>query len=276
MAEPIVQSRGRLAGRAYRWSSGAAPCAALLLSLIYSAVPAMGMQRAWSWCEVGAKVVVTSGVSSSSPRVQGSYPACTVTVYLTGTTTLATIYSDNSATPLANPFTASNLGFWFFYASNGRYDVRISGGTPPSLATPFTFSDIYLFDEAVNWVDVAFYGCAANGSTDDSTCITNALAALHASSSKTLFLAPGTYKSSTPLVLRSGEEVVCYQTGDRWRSGVHPVLFDYRGTGAAVKLISSAAQNPSNVTIRGCQFDGRNVNGSVDGLLMQANAGSAD
>ena len=66
------------------------------------------------------------------------------------------------------------------------------------------------------------------------------------------------------------------QTGDRYRSNVHPVLFDYRGTVAAVQLVSTTAQNLSSISIKGCQFDGRHVNGSVDGLLMQANAGSGD
>ena len=68
----------------------------------------------------------------------------TVTVYATGTTTPSTIYSDNGATSLANPFTSDADGVFAFYAANGRYDVVLT-------KTGYTFnadatSDIVLFD----------------------------------------------------------------------------------------------------------------------------------
>lgn len=47
----------------------------------------------------------------------------TVTVYNAGTTTLATIYSDNGATTKANPFTTGVDGLYDFYAANGVYDL---------------------------------------------------------------------------------------------------------------------------------------------------------
>lgn len=74
---------------------------------------------------------------------------CTVTVYLTGTTTLANpIYSDNLNTPKANPFVAdASSGFWFFYADNGRYDVVFSGGAP-TISPAYTLSDLLFLDLA--------------------------------------------------------------------------------------------------------------------------------
>lgn len=68
-------------------------------------------------------------------------PSATITVYLTGTLTLASIFSNNlaSPTPEANPFTADANGFFKFYAANGRYDVKLSGGGIP---TPYTWADI--------------------------------------------------------------------------------------------------------------------------------------
>lgn len=69
----------------------------------------------------------------------------TVTVYLKGTLTLATLYADNGVTPKANPFTADENGFLFFYAANGAYDVRLSGGTP-AIPTPYTWGDVILLD----------------------------------------------------------------------------------------------------------------------------------
>lgn len=53
--------------------------------------------------------------------------AAAVHVYNTGTTTYATLYSDNGVTTKANPFTTSSgtsdPGAYDFYAANGAYDI---------------------------------------------------------------------------------------------------------------------------------------------------------
>lgn len=84
---------------------------------------------------------ISGGIGSISQKVQGSYPGATITVYEAGTLTLASIYSDTAGTPKANPFTAASDGTWYFYAHDGRYDVRFSGA---GIATPFTLSDLAL------------------------------------------------------------------------------------------------------------------------------------
>jgi len=68
----------------------------------------------------------------------------TVTVTLAGTGTLASIFSTNTFTVLANPFTGNIDGTYAFYAGDGRYDVVVT-------KTGFTFtaaetSDIVLHD----------------------------------------------------------------------------------------------------------------------------------
>lgn len=112
------------------------------LILLLFPICLMADQRYNNSCQQGGKTVITSGVSGA-PRVQGSYPQCQVRVYLTGTLTLATIYSDNISTPKANPFTANTDGSFFFYAANGRYDVTLSGGGLPA---PVTIGDVLLAD----------------------------------------------------------------------------------------------------------------------------------
>lgn len=116
---------------------------ALVLCLLY--IPAVyGNNRYQGWCEQGnAAVTVPGTAGSGTQRFQRSFASCTVTVYAAGTVTLSTIYSDNSNTARANPFTASSTGYWFFYASDGRYDVRFSGG---GISTPFTLGDFVSFD----------------------------------------------------------------------------------------------------------------------------------
>ena len=100
-------------------------------------------QKLMGYCEAGNQPVITNTIHSSTV-VQKSYPSCTVTVYITGTLTAATIYSDNLGTVLSNPFTANNDGSWGFYAGNGIYDVNLSNGG--GIPTPFTLGGNLLQD----------------------------------------------------------------------------------------------------------------------------------
>lgn len=61
-------------------------------------------------------------------------PSCSVRVRFAGTGTNATLYSDNSYTPLANPFTSETDGAYQFYARNGRFDIVLT-------KTGYTFDD---------------------------------------------------------------------------------------------------------------------------------------
>ncbi len=116
----------------------------VLFALLLSPLSCFGQSslfRIQKFCELGGQTVTTQGLQSVT-KVQRSFPSCTVTVYLTGTTTVAAIYSDNlaSPTPLANPFTANVDGsFGLYAASSACYDVVTSGASIP---TPFTYSDI--------------------------------------------------------------------------------------------------------------------------------------
>jgi hypothetical protein len=103
-------------------------------------LPILAREKAQGYCEKGGQTVTVFGLVSTT-TVQRSYASCTVTVYATGGTTLSTLYSDNSGTSKANPFTADTDGYWSFYAADGRYDVKFSGG---GIATPFTRSDFLL------------------------------------------------------------------------------------------------------------------------------------
>jgi hypothetical protein len=94
-------------------------------------------------CVLGATQAATSGLKSSN-YLEGIIPSCTVTVYLTGTTTKAAIYSDGSGSYLSNPFTANTDGSWLFFALTSQaYDVVLSGGIPPNVyPTPRTLTGL--------------------------------------------------------------------------------------------------------------------------------------
>ena len=83
---------------------------------------------------------------SNYVRLQGSgtpVANATVDVFDVGTLIRASICSDDGVTAKSNPFTADGNGFYFFYAANGRYDIRYSGGTIPAA---FTWGDILTLD----------------------------------------------------------------------------------------------------------------------------------
>lgn len=134
-----------------------------IVALLLWCLPALGQNLGHyqGWCEKGSQQVVTqglvgsgtipipSGTAVNGTGVQASYPQCTITVYLTGTLTLASIFSNNnvSPTPLANPFTANADGSFGWYAStSATYDNVESGA---GLAAPFTYSAISLTNPLV-------------------------------------------------------------------------------------------------------------------------------
>ena len=104
------------------------------------------MNKVQGFTEQGNTTLTITGAAGTISRtVQGSFPSCTITVYDAGTVNLSTIYSDNSSTSKANPFTAAADGTWFFYVANGRYDVKFSGG---GISSPFTLGDIPAFSNS--------------------------------------------------------------------------------------------------------------------------------
>ena len=99
-------------------------------------------------CENGGRHATVSGLNATNFQL-GVIPSCTVTVYFTGTTTIAPIFADSLGTPLANPFTGAVVGStapgqWLFYAATGvGYDVVMSGGIAPNtFPTPVTLTGL--------------------------------------------------------------------------------------------------------------------------------------
>jgi hypothetical protein len=93
---------------------------------------------------VQPSISYTAGIANWN-LVMVVYPQATVTVVYTGTSQLAPLYMDNQTTPtpLANPFSASVNGYWFFYAANGRYDISMVG-----TGLNITIADVLLNDPA--------------------------------------------------------------------------------------------------------------------------------
>ena len=148
---------------------------AALVLLLGISLPAHGRERVSGWCEQGGNDVTVGGLTSTED-VQESFASCTVTVYDVGTLDIASIFSDDSGTVKANPFTASSTGFWFFLADDARYDLRFSGG---GIVTPFTIGDILLNDTKNDVATIVSVASSATPTFDASlgTIFTNTLTA---------------------------------------------------------------------------------------------------
>lgn len=141
--------------------------AALLVYLWTSVVYGQGNSYTGS-CQSGNVAVTIPGTQGSgNTKFQQSYPSCTVTVYIAGTVTTATIYSDNNLTALGNPFTAANNGRFTFYAAPGQYDVKLSGGGIPA---PFTLGN--------NQIGSVTFDCSAFAGANAGVKIANCITAL--------------------------------------------------------------------------------------------------
>lgn len=109
-----------------------------ILIILFSFVIANAQDKikAYGWAQKGGRNVQASSVNY---KLMETFPNAVVTVYVAGTTTLATIFSDKTGTPKSNPFSADSTAFYFFYADPAQYDVRFSGF---GITVPFTISDV--------------------------------------------------------------------------------------------------------------------------------------
>ncbi len=159
---------------------------------------------------------IASTTSTSSTLMVLSNATCTV--YVAGTSTAATLYSDNGITPLANPFLSSSTGQVAFYAANGLYDlvvskigyltVTISAIELDDLLAPSGSNSVgYLpagtgavattvqtkLRESVSVLD---FGAVGDGVADDTTAIVNAITAAQAAY-KSVYFPGGKYRVTT-------------------------------------------------------------------------------
>ncbi|KKL74612.1 hypothetical protein LCGC14_2063120, partial [marine sediment metagenome] len=117
--------------------------------------------------------------ASNAPYIILPAPNMTTWSYFDDKNDARPLYSrliDDSGTVKANPFTASATGFWFWYADDARYDVRLSAG---GIVTPFTIGDILLDDTKNDVTTIVSVSSSATPTFDASlgTIFTNTLTA---------------------------------------------------------------------------------------------------
>lgn len=142
---------------------------AIALSLLATA-HAYARTHIQGYVERGGGTALASA-SGNSLTVQRSYPGATVTVFVAGTATLASIYrtATTSTVISGSAVTANTNAYYEFWLPDGTYDFRFSGGTAPNtIPSPFTFTSIAVGSGNIT-VSVTSFGAACDGGvTDDS------------------------------------------------------------------------------------------------------------
>lgn len=258
----------------------------------------MSRGHIYGFAEQGGHNVVVSG-SSSSTKFQESYPGCTVTVFLAGTSTTATIYanlSDPIGTTKSNPFTSdATTAYWDFYAeSTERYDVQFSG---TGIGTAFKLLDVRVATDPTTTVNVKDYGALGDGVTNDFPAVDRALDVLAALDDYAeLYFPPGVYILNSSLQINGRDRIrlrgagmydsilqcpntnTCISVDFSQRRRVLTIedLGFQKASGSATAVALRGTNESDAIYVRRCRFLGmhglhlgRNVNLRVEDCVFQ-------
>jgi len=226
------------------------------------------MIKIQGFCEEGNITVSIAGTGyTSSNKVQGSFPGCTVTVYLAGTLNAATIYADNAGTPASksNPFVSQTDGTWFFYALPGSYDIKFSGA---GIVIPFTLGAVGSGLQT-EWSILDFGGAGdwdgASG-TDNKPAFDRAIAQLKANGGGCLTFpaSNGGYWFNGSAVINEGSGITLKMYSAQYNSDAGPptkarIVF----TASDSKLL---VENTFGFSMIGIQVDGSNI--ALNGIVF--------
>lgn len=216
--------------------------------------------------------IASTTATNSTLRVLSS---ATCTVYVSGTTTLATLYSDNGVTPLANPFLSTSTGQVSFYAANGLYDLVVTKTGFETVTIDAIELDDLLAPSGSNsvgylpagagavsrtvqgklreTVSVKDFGAVGDGVADDTAAIQAAITATQTAGGGVIFFPLGTYKINSTLTITGNGVVLqgaAFNTFHDTGSPVYPVKLNW--VGGATPMISISTTSATTPITTGC------------------------
>lgn len=173
-----------------------------------------------------------------------------VSVFLAGTQTPASIFSDDGITATSNPVVTDASGRFDFYVADGRYDLSVSGVN----ITTYLLKDIEIFDatekatgdtaatftvlSAKNFAGVR-YADQFTGA-DIGAKINAAITDLGATGG-IVYVPKGAYSYSTTIAADGTRDITICGAGGQTAGGTAATALTYTGTGIAVSATSTTA-----------------------------------
>jgi hypothetical protein len=201
-------------------------------------------------------------------------PLAKITVYLAGTTTLASIY-DSSGAGLSNPITAATSGLVGFAAANGAYDVQIASADGSYLAPKvhdLQLYDLSGLDAKVSAAQTAASAAAGSaGATAGTLTVVSAIrdSALAALAATAISGSYATYAAANSALASVIDGAFVQVLSDESHSGVRTI---YQKIGGALVFKGEASGGPATKYVVAPRLDSP----SGQTLLSFRSIGTAD
>lgn len=179
----------------------------------------------------------------------------TVTVYLAGTSTAASIYTASSGGTAVNSVTASSTdGSWSFYVDTDDYTrtQKFKIVFSKSGFTSKTIDDVVIFPEPglLSWVNVKDHGATGDGVTDDTAAIQEAIDSL-AGAAGTIYFPSGVYLTTSGITVSGHRQVLVGDGKNTSKINFYPTV-----AGTAMTFQYSAASSLVQCGIKDMGFMG--------------------
>jgi hypothetical protein len=191
----------------------------------------------------------------------------TVTAYLAGTTTLASVYTASTGGVAVNSVTASSTdGSWSLYVDTDEYARTQKFKFVFSHAgfTSKTVDNVVIFPEPqLAWINVKDHGAVGNGVTDDTASIQETIDSL-AGAPGTIYFPSGTYLVTSTLTIANHRQGL---VGDG--RNISNLLFNPAAADTLIDFSSGTATAPVEQFMRGFGISGSGSTKILTGIRFE-------
>lgn len=171
---------------------------------------------------------------------------------------------DGTGSPTAPTGNSVNV-----FQRNGKLLCKDSSGADCWSVTNAAGTDVPIANISGSLVSVKDYGAVGDGSTDDTTAITNAIAA-----NPSIYFPCGSYKITSKISLSSNKTIQGCAPANHWR-GDSGTKIVYYGTDRAIEIKPPNSTGYDTINILDMEINGDNATSTARGLVIDGSNSSA-